>query len=118
MRLGIIESAAVNPTLIVDRHRTLQWSSGANLFACIATTFLACLSQVSGIVGPVNVLVCVGDDRHFKRYRTRELCCEFRVEANADNQNAVNERGQEQHRGQTIGDDGRDESHFVQGVCL
>ena len=113
MYFCVLKTTAVNLTVIVDGHRTLQRSGRANLFGCIAATFLACLSQVSRIVGSVNVLVCVGDDCHFKRYRIRHWCCELRVEANADNQNAVYERGQKQHRGQTVGYDGHEESQFV-----
>ena len=82
----------------------------------VATALLAGLRKVGRFVRTVDTLIGVGNDRDFQRNRVRKRVGELRIESNADDQDAVYQCRQEQHRRQTVRHDRMHESHLVEGI--
>ncbi len=96
------EAVAVLVARIVDRRRIFGRRRRPHLLGGIAAALLAGLRQVLGAVRAVDVLVRVGNDGDFERYGVTEILEHRRVEGHADDQDAVQQRGQEQHGRQPV----------------
>ena len=105
-------------TGIVDGREALQRRRRPQLLGRITAAFLACLRQVLGVVGPVDFLVGVRNDRDFQGDRFAEIVEHFRVERDADDQDAVDQRGEEQHRGQAVGLLFRQQPQFIEWIVV
>jgi len=99
---GVTGCIAVFVTGIVDGYRALGVRARARLFGGRAGALLARLGEVVRRLRFQHVVVGFGNDRHFERNRLGKRVADDRIEGNADNQDAVDQRGQKQHGWQSV----------------
>ena len=116
VRPRVSHRGAVFAALVVCRHGALQWRGRPDLVADVAAAFLAGLCEIRGLVRPVDLLVGVGNDRNFERYRVCERVGQLGVECHPDNQDAVHQGGQKQHGRQSIGCGRRHHAQLVERI--
>ncbi len=103
---------------VVDRRDALQRRGRAQLLDGVAAALLGSLCQVFGLVGAVDRLVRIGDDRHLQGNGIGQIVQNVGIERDADYENAVNQRCEKQHGRQEVGFLRRQEFDLVDRIGL